>query len=53
MLVKEIENTGSKIIGVVYDEIILEVPEQRVEEIGKIIRNTMEHAGRHSLKKCR
>ena len=30
MLVKEIENTGSKVIGVVHDEIILEVPEQRV-----------------------
>lgn len=53
MLVKEIENTGSKIFGVVHDEIILEVPEQSVEKIGKILRNTMEHAGKHFLKKCR
>lgn len=51
MLAIELVDTESKIIGTVHDEIILEVPNNDVEEIAKILRNTMERAGSYFLKK--
>ena len=51
MLAIELEDTASKIIGTVHDEIILEVPDHDVEEIAKILQNTMEKTGGYFLNK--
>ena len=51
MLAIELEDTGSKIIGTVHDEIVLEVPDHDVEEIVKILQNIMEKAGGYFLNK--
>jgi DNA polymerase I len=41
---------GSRIIGTVHDEIILEVPEEKTEEAAAILKNVMEAAGLRYLK---
>ena len=51
LLAIELEGTSSKIIGTVHDEIILEVPDHDVEEIAKILQNTMEKTGGYFLNK--
>lgn len=43
--------TGAKIIGTVHDEILLEVPEEKADEAGRILKNAMIEAGRTYLSK--
>jgi DNA polymerase-1 len=40
-----LKDTGAKLVGIVHDEIILECPEQRAEEVKTILVGVMESAG--------
>jgi len=51
MLPEALKGTGAKIIGTVHDEILLECSAARAEEVAKILKETMEAAGRVYLKK--
>jgi DNA polymerase I len=42
-------DTGARIIGTVHDEIILEVPDEMVENSATILRKTMIEAGKAFL----
>jgi len=42
---------GARIIGMVHDEIILEVPEKMADRVATILRETMIQAGRTCLSK--
>lgn len=44
-LPKALNGTGAKLVAIIHDEIILEVPEQRAEEAKKILVSVMESAG--------
>ncbi len=44
-LPKALESTGAKLVAIIHDEIILEVPEQRAEEVKTILVGVMESAG--------
>ena len=44
-----LENTGARIIGTLHDEIILEVPDEIVENSATILRETMIEAGKAYL----
>ena len=46
-----LKGTGAKIIAMIHDEIILEVPEANAVEAARILQQTMEAAGREVLKK--
>jgi len=50
MLPQDLNGTNAKIIGSVHDEIILEVSEAQTDIVAKILKDTMEEAGRHFLK---
>ncbi len=50
MLPNALKGTDAKIIACVHDEIILEVPENQSDQVAKILKNTMEEAGRFFLK---
>lgn len=49
-LIKKLEGTKIKLVHVVHDEIILEAPEEKAEEAGKILREVMEEAGAEFIK---
>lgn len=51
MLPKTLNGTGAKIIGTVHDEIILEVPQEMLNQTALVLRETMESAGLYYLKK--
>ena len=40
-----LKDTGAKLVAIIHDEIILEVPEQRAEETQRILVTVMESAG--------
>ena len=46
MLVKTLEGTNAKIIGVVHDEILLEAPSENALKAAAILKQTMEEAGK-------
>jgi DNA polymerase-1 len=51
MLPKELEGTESRINSTVHDEIIVEAPVDKAQEVAQILKGTMESAGRYYLKK--
>ena len=51
LLPEALEGTGAKIVGTVHDEILLECQAARAEEVAKILKATMEDAGKHYLVK--
>jgi DNA polymerase I len=51
MLMKSLKGTGSRIIGCIHDEILVEAPEDSAEEVAKALKKTMEKAGKKYLKK--
>ena len=50
MLPDALNETRAMIIGCVHDEIILEAPEDKAEQVAQILKNTMEKAGQDILK---
>jgi DNA polymerase I len=44
MLPERLEGTGAKIIATIHDEIIVEAPEERAQEVEGILKETMEEA---------
>jgi DNA polymerase-1 len=51
LLGERIAGSDGKIIGTVHDEIILEAPDDRADELAAILRNTMIEAGAVYLKR--
>lgn len=51
LLPPRLGGTGAKIIGTVHDEILLEAPEEKADEAGRILRKAMMDAGRTYLSK--
>ena len=51
LLPQALEGTRAKIIGCVHDEILLEAPIETEDEVGLILKKTMELAGREFLEK--
>ena len=51
LLPTALEGTGAKLIGMVHDEILLEAPETIADEAARILKETMEVAGRDYLKR--
>jgi DNA polymerase I-like protein with 3'-5' exonuclease and polymerase domains len=51
LLPQNLANTGSQIIGTVYDKIILEVSEEVAEEAAVILKETMVQSGKVYLSK--
>jgi DNA polymerase I-like protein with 3'-5' exonuclease and polymerase domains len=51
LLSEALQDTDSKIIGCVHDEIILEVPEENAFEVSILLKQKMVEAGQHYLKK--
>lgn len=45
-----LSGTGAKLIGTIHDEILLEVPEANANDAARILKETMEAAGRKYLK---
>lgn len=50
MLVDELDNTNTKIVAVVHDEIVLETERDQAAEVAKILKATMEKAGAQYLR---
>jgi DNA polymerase I-like protein with 3'-5' exonuclease and polymerase domains len=51
LLPQRLADTGSRIIGTVHDEIILEVPEETAGEVAVVLKETMIQAGEAYLSK--
>jgi DNA polymerase-1 len=50
MLVNRLKDTGTNIIGIVHDEILLEAPDENASEMAGLLKSTMEEAGNSVLK---
>ena len=50
ILFERLKGTKTKIVGTVHDEILLEVPEDKTEEIAMILESSMKDGGKTYLK---
>jgi len=47
----EVQNLDAKIVNLVHDEIVCEVPENQAQDVGELLKESMEYAGGLILKK--
>jgi DNA polymerase I len=49
-LINNLKGTSGKILGTIHDEILIECDQNEAQEVGKILQQTMEDAGREIIK---